>query len=87
MLSYPRVLLDDFSRKQETEQKNNVYTYLRKSRAMTISVGKEKNESTTKGSDRILESKTTPNIVDPEHATRHVAEAFWAIVALHVSVI
>jgi hypothetical protein len=54
---------------------------------MTISVKQKENESTTKGSDRILESKTTPNIVDPEHATRHVAEAFWAIVALHVSVI
>jgi len=38
---------------------------------MTISVEKEENESTTKGSDRILESKTTPKIVDPEHATRH----------------
>ena len=60
---------------------------LHKNLAKTISVEQKENESTTKGSDRILESKTTPNIVDPEHATRHVAEAFWAIVALHVSVI
>jgi hypothetical protein len=54
----------------------------------TISAVLKENGSTTKGSDRILfnvGSKTEPNIVDPEHATRHVdAETF---VALQISVI
>jgi len=42
-----------------------------------------KSEMTTKGSDRSLETKTPPNIVDPEHATRHAAETLGAVVALH----
>jgi len=46
---------------------------------MTISAEQKKDESTTKGSDRILHSKTPPNIVDPEHATRHAAEALGGI--------
>jgi hypothetical protein len=54
---------------------------------MTISVEQKENESTTKGSDRILKSKTQPNIVDPEYATRHAAEAFGAIVTLLIWVI
>jgi hypothetical protein len=57
--------------------------YLHKNRAMTISVEQREDELTTKGSDRILVSKTvTPSdIVDPEQATRHTAKAFGAIVA------
>jgi len=54
-----------------------------KNRAVTISAEQKKNdhkrESTTKGSDRILKSKTPPNIVDPEHAKRHAAEALGSI--------
>jgi len=53
-------------------------------RAVTISVELKENESTTKGSDRILKSKRLPNIVDPQYATRHTAEELGAIVALYI---
>ena len=49
---------------------------------MTISVEQKENRSTAKGSDRNLLEKIQPNIADPEHATRHTAEALGAVVAL-----
>jgi len=52
---------------------------LHKNRAVPISAEQKKNESTTKGSDRILEAKTPLNIVDPKHPTRHAAEALGSI--------
>jgi hypothetical protein len=53
---------------------------------MKISVEPDENESTTKGSDRILESKTQLDIVD-RYAALHAAETLGATVALHVGVI
>jgi len=46
--------------------------------------GEEDEGSTTKVSCPFLDSKASPSIVDPEHATRHIADAFGAIVALHI---
>jgi hypothetical protein len=76
------VCLVRFLRSQETEKKDYAYMDVSLIRAVTISVEQKEIQATAKGSGRILKSKTLPNIADPEHATRHTAEALGAVVAL-----
>jgi hypothetical protein len=59
---------------------------LPKNRDRTISVEQKQNDSGPKMVGRIvsLRQKNTPIIVDPEHATRHAAEALGATVALRI---
>ena len=82
------ILFEVFSENKKRNRRTT-YTcvYMHEKCAMPISVRQKENELTTKGSDRILVSKSPLNIVDPERATWHAAKTLGAIVALHISVI